>query len=133
MTKNAMEHSKVVTPAEWVAARKELLRKEKEFTRLRDQLSRERRELPWEKVEKKYVFDGPGGKESLGGTEIAVGTYSYLDLVPKGRDEDALAFTMSWVRHHDRYSDGYLADANKPYWPAIAQDSASDCCEHHRP
>ena len=66
MTKSAMEHSKVVTPAEWVAARKELLRKEKEFTRLRDQLSKERRELPWEKVEKKYVFDGPGGKESLG-------------------------------------------------------------------
>src|SRR3979490_660864 len=66
MTKSAMEPSKVVTPAEWVAARKELLRKEKEFTRLRDQLSRERRELPWEKVEKKYVFDGPGGKESLG-------------------------------------------------------------------
>jgi hypothetical protein len=32
--------------------------------------------------------------------------YNYLDLVPKGRDEDALAFTMAWVRHHDRYADG---------------------------
>jgi predicted dithiol-disulfide oxidoreductase (DUF899 family) len=40
------------------------------------------------------------------GTEMLVGTYNYLDLVPKGRDEDDLAFTMSWVRHHDRYSDG---------------------------
>jgi predicted dithiol-disulfide oxidoreductase (DUF899 family) len=268
MSQNTIEHAKVVSQAEWLAARKELLRKEKEFTRLRDQLSRERRELPWEKVEKKYVFDGPGGKKSLGelfggksqlivyhfmfgpewkegcpscsfnmdhtdgalvhlaqrdvtfvaisraplpqieafrkrmgwrfkwvssnqndfnrdyhvsftkdemakgkvyynynmvefpseeapglsvfyqdptgdifhtystyarGTEIAVGTYSYLDLVPKGRDEDALAFTMSWVRHHDRYNDGYLADANKPYWPAIAEDSASDGREHRRP
>ncbi len=60
------EDSKVVSPAEWLAARKELLRKEKEFTRLRDDLSRQRRELPWEKVEKEYVFDGPKGKESLG-------------------------------------------------------------------
>ena len=49
---------KVVSPAEWLAARKELLRKEKEFTRLRDELSRQRRELPWEKVEKRYAFDG---------------------------------------------------------------------------
>lgn len=56
---------KVVAPAEWVAARKELLKKEKEFTRLRDELSRQRRELPWEKVEKKYVFEGQDGAETL--------------------------------------------------------------------
>src|SRR5258708_3941084 len=66
MATRAMEQSKVVSPAEWLAARKQLLKKEKEFTRLRDELSRQRRELPWEKVEKQYVFDGPGGKESLG-------------------------------------------------------------------
>jgi predicted dithiol-disulfide oxidoreductase (DUF899 family) len=54
------------------------------------------------------------------GTETVVNTYNYLDFVPKGRDEDGLPFTMSWVRHHDRYADGYLADANKPYWPADA-------------
>ena len=47
-------------------------------------------------------------------------TYNYLDLVPKGRDEPALSFTMSWFRHHDRYADGYLADPDKPYWPADA-------------
>jgi predicted dithiol-disulfide oxidoreductase (DUF899 family) len=56
---------KVVPHAEWVAARVELLKKEKEFTRLRDELSAQRRELPWEKVEKSYVFDGPNGKETL--------------------------------------------------------------------
>src|SRR5207245_8772210 len=44
---------------------KELLKKEKEFSRLRDQLSKQRRDLPWEKVEKVYVFDGPKGKETL--------------------------------------------------------------------
>ncbi|PYT42618.1 MAG: DUF899 domain-containing protein, partial [Acidobacteria bacterium] len=60
-----MEHPKVVSPAEWLAARKELLKKEKEFSRLRDQLSKKRRELPWEKVEKQYVFDGTKGKETL--------------------------------------------------------------------
>ena len=37
------------------------------------------------------------------GLDILVGTYNFLDLVPKGRDEDGLDFTMEWVRHHDRY------------------------------
>ena len=56
---------KVVSRQEWIAARKALLTKEKESTRLRDQLSAERRRLPWVKVEKQYVFDGPDGKETL--------------------------------------------------------------------
>src|SRR5581483_5003414 len=57
--------TRVVPRAQWVAARKELLSKEKEFTRLRDELSRRRRELPWEKVEKQYVFEGPEGTQTL--------------------------------------------------------------------
>lgn len=55
----------VVAHEEWIAARRELLIKEKEFTKLQDQLSRQRRELPWERVEKPYVFEGPEGKETL--------------------------------------------------------------------
>ena len=245
--------SKVVSPAEWLAARKQLLIKEKEFTRLRDELSRQRRELPWERVEKQYVFDAPDGKQTLAdlfagksqliiyhfmfgpewkegcpscsfvsdhidgslvhlnardvnlavvsraplpkieafkkrmgwrfhwvssygtdfnpdyqvsfakgesakgkvyynyeltefpseerpgasvfykdasgnifhtystyarGLDILVGAYNYLDLVPKGRDEGSLPFSMAWLRHHDRYDTGYLADASKPYWPS---------------
>jgi len=55
----------VVSEAQWVAARRRLLAKEKEFLRLRDQLSRERRELPWVRVEKPYAFEGPAGKETL--------------------------------------------------------------------
>src|SRR6266568_8699845 len=55
----------VISAAEWLTARKQLLAKEKEFTRQRDELSRLRRELPWEKMEKDYVFDGPRGKERL--------------------------------------------------------------------
>ncbi len=54
------------------------------------------------------------------GTETTMNTYNYLDYVPKGRDEDGLAFTMSWLRHRDRYDTGKLADANLPYWPADA-------------
>ena len=50
---------------EWLTARKALLAKEKEFTKARDALSAARRELPWVKVEKNYVFDGPNGKETL--------------------------------------------------------------------
>ena len=55
----------IVLPKEWLTARKVLLEKEKEFTRLRDQLSEERRELPWVKVEKEYLFDSVNGKETL--------------------------------------------------------------------
>src|SRR5208283_5073676 len=65
MATRAIGQSKVVSAAEWLAARQELLKKEKEFTRLRDELSRQRQELPWEKVEKPYTFDGPQGKETL--------------------------------------------------------------------
>ena len=60
-----MTYNRIVTRDEWLAARKVHLAKEKELTRLRDQLNAERRELPWVKVEKAYVFDSPQGKETL--------------------------------------------------------------------
>jgi predicted dithiol-disulfide oxidoreductase (DUF899 family) len=228
----------VVSKEKWIEARKALLAQEKEFTRQRDELSRKRREMPWTKVEKKYVFEGPNGRQYLAdlfdgrsqliiyhfmlgpgwgegckscsyladhfggalihlaqrdtsfavvsrapspeieafkkrmgwqfnwvssngsefnfdchvsftkdetakgdvyynyamrnfpseeapglsvfykdengdifhtysayarGLDILLGTYNFLDLTPKGRDEDGLPYTMSWIRHHDRY------------------------------
>ncbi|NHC42203.1 DUF899 family protein [Bacillus sp. MM2020_1] len=60
-----MEKHKVVPKDQWIEARKELLRKEKEFTKLRDEITQQRRDLPWEAVEKSYIFDGPSGKMSL--------------------------------------------------------------------
>ena len=60
-----MTHNRIVTREDWLVARKAHLAKEKELTRLRDQLSTERRELPWVQIDKPYVFDGPNGKETL--------------------------------------------------------------------
>jgi predicted dithiol-disulfide oxidoreductase (DUF899 family) len=56
---------KVVSHQEWIKARQILLAKEKKFTRLREELSQERRDLPWEAVTKAYYFEGPQGRESL--------------------------------------------------------------------
>jgi predicted dithiol-disulfide oxidoreductase (DUF899 family) len=60
-----LDNHKIVSKNGWIAARKVLLKKEKEFTALRDQLSQQRRDLPWVAVDKEYVFDGPNGKETL--------------------------------------------------------------------
>ncbi len=59
-----MEH-RIGSREEWLVARKQLLLKEKELTHLRDRLSAARRELPWVKIEKNYLFDAPEGKVSL--------------------------------------------------------------------
>jgi predicted dithiol-disulfide oxidoreductase (DUF899 family) len=58
-------HHPVVSHEEWLAARKQLLAEEKELTRLRDRLSQRRRDLPWEAVDKEYVFEGPHGPQTL--------------------------------------------------------------------
>jgi len=235
---SAMKPHRIVSRDQWIEARQALLANEKRLTRARDELSRQRRELPWVKVDKNYAFEGPHGGETLAdlfggrsqlivyhfmfgpdweqgcpscsflsdhidgsvthlaerdvtllavsrapysqieafkhrmgwefkwvssfgsdfnrdfhvsfdkhelekhkayynyrldsfpseeapgvsvfyhdsaghifhtyssyarGLDMLVGAYNYLDLAPKGRDEDALPWTMAWVRHHDRY------------------------------
>lgn len=65
MKTNSVENPSVVSPEKWLAARRELLREEKEFTRLRDQLAARRRELPWVKVATPYTFQSPNGRVSL--------------------------------------------------------------------
>jgi len=59
------ENHPVVSSSQWLEARKQLLKKEREFTRLRDELSQQRRDLPWEAVTSQYVFEGPDGKRTL--------------------------------------------------------------------
>jgi predicted dithiol-disulfide oxidoreductase (DUF899 family) len=255
-----MEPHKVVSHDEWLAARKTHLAEEKAFSRARDALARKRRDLPWEKVNKNYVFDTTAGKQSLAdlfggksqliiyhfmlgpgweagcpscsyladhfdgaavhlaqrdvsfvvvsraplseieafkrrmgwrfkwvssfgsdfnpdyqvsftaqekaggkvfynyefvesfpseerpgasvfyknaageifhtystygrGLDMLIGTYHFLDLAPKGRDEDALAWSMAWVRHHDRY-DGAVVDTKASY----EEPKSASCCD----
>jgi predicted dithiol-disulfide oxidoreductase (DUF899 family) len=56
---------RIVSPEEWLEARRRLLTREKELTRLRDRVSAERRALPWVRIDKPYGFDGPRGRETL--------------------------------------------------------------------
>ena len=260
MTTLTYQANSVVSNEEWTEARRELLAKEKELTRLRDEVSRTRQNLPWTKVTKEYEFQGDRGPETLAslfdgrsqliiyhfmlgpgwaegckscsfladhfdgmlvhlahrdvtfavvsraplneiqafqkrmgwsfkwvssygsdfnfdlgvsftkealakgevpynysmrrfgaeeapgasvfykdkgqvfhtystfgrGLDIFVGTYNFLDLTPKGRDEDDLAFSMSWVRHHDRYEDNYRVDPREGYVPPKI---AAGCCK----
>ena len=60
-----MQNHRTVSHDEWIAARRELLADEKAFTRARDRLSQARRDLPWERIDKDYVFEGENGKETL--------------------------------------------------------------------
>jgi predicted dithiol-disulfide oxidoreductase (DUF899 family) len=240
MTTLKIAAPEIVSRAEWLEARKKLLLEEKSYTRQGDALAAERRDLPWVRVDKSFVFEAPGGRESLAdlferrsqlivqhfmfgpgwkegcpscsfmadhiagalvhlahrdvtfvavsraslteieafkkrmgwgfkwvssagndfnfdygvsftkeemakgkvdynyrmedfpseeapgisvfykddagdvfhtystygrGVESMMGTYRFLDLVPKGRDEVGLPFTMAWVRHHDKYGE----------------------------
>jgi hypothetical protein len=60
-----------------------------------------------------------------------VGAYHFLDQTPKGRDEEGLAHTMAWVRHHDRYGQGYFVDPKQTY-VEIAKAVGSCCSGEHR-
>ena len=64
-TVRGIENRKVVSPKSWLTARKKLLVEEKKFSKLRDKLNRQRRRLPWVKIEKPYIFNGPNGKVAL--------------------------------------------------------------------
>lgn len=91
----------VVPRDEWLEKRRDLLLREKEFTRARDQLSRQRRDLPWVKVEKRYLFDGPDGAESLsdlfaGRSQLAV----YHFMYPPDWEEGCIHCSF-WADHYD--------------------------------
>jgi predicted dithiol-disulfide oxidoreductase (DUF899 family) len=114
------QHS-VVSQAEWIEARKALLAKEKEQTRLRDQISEARRALPWVKVEKAYVFDTPAGRKSLadlfdGRSQLII---KHFMLGPGWKDGcvgcsfecDHVDGALQHIKHHDV---SYVAVARAP-------------------
>jgi len=91
----------VVSHEKWLAARTALLAKEKEFTKLRDALSRERRALPWEKVEKPYAFDGPNGKETLAqlfGNRSQLVVYHFMF---NPASDEGCKHCSFWADHYD--------------------------------
>ena len=65
MKSQTVKNPTIVSEEKWLAARRELLREEKELTRFRDRLAVRRRELPWVKVDQAYIFQSPGGRVSL--------------------------------------------------------------------
>ncbi len=84
-----MQTHPIVSDQEWLVARQLLLEKEKQLTRLRDELSAERRALPWVKITKSYVFDGPNGPETLadlfgGHSQLIVKHFMFGPIGPKG-------------------------------------------------
>ena len=102
---------KIVSGAEWLAARKALLAREKELTRELDALRRERRELPWVRVEKNYMFDGPEGKVSLadlfdGRSQLIVQHFMFGPGWKEGCvgcsfKSDHIDGTLAHLEHHD--------------------------------
>jgi predicted dithiol-disulfide oxidoreductase (DUF899 family) len=120
-----MDH-RIVSREEWIEARKALLAREKEWTRLRDQLSAERRALPWLRIDKEYVFEGPNGQETLsdlfaGRTQLVI---KHFMLGPGWKDpcvgcsfeSDHIDGVVVHLEHHDV---SYVAVARAPY-PEIA-------------
>ena len=104
-----MANHAVVSEAEWTEARKALLAKEKEFTRLRDALSRERRALPWVRVEKRYVFVGPEGEQTL--ADLFAGRHQLI--------VQHLMFDPSWNAACKSCS--FWADGYNGFFPHIEQ------------
>lgn len=106
-----MEHNRIVSPEEWFAAHAQHLVKEKELTRLRDQLSATRRALPWVRVEKPYVFDTTEGKKTLadlfaGRSQLVVKHFMFGPGWQEGCvgcsfETDHLDSTLIHLEHHD--------------------------------
>jgi predicted dithiol-disulfide oxidoreductase (DUF899 family) len=97
----ALQDHEVVSHEEWIAAGKALLTKEKEFTHRREELARQRRALPWERVNKEYVFDGPNGKETLsdlfeGRSQLIVYHFMFSPEANQG-----CAHCSFWADHYD--------------------------------
>jgi predicted dithiol-disulfide oxidoreductase (DUF899 family) len=120
-----MQPQKIVSEKEWLAARKAHLAREKELTRLRDQVSAERRELPWVKVEKAYVFGGPRGKQTLadlfgGRSQLIV--YHFMFGPDWGQGCPSCSFLADHIdgpNLHLKHHDVTLMAVSRAPWPKI--------------
>lgn len=111
MITSTIEQPRVITRAEWISARKELLIREKQLTRQRDEIDRQRRALPWVRVEKNYVFDGPDGQRTLsdlfdGRSQLIVSHFMFGPGWKEGCvgcsfRSDHVAGALAHLEHHD--------------------------------
>ena len=111
MITNLIERPQVVSKAEWLSARKELLGKEKQLTRQRDEVDRQRRELPWVRVEKNYVFEGLDGPQTLADlfenrSQLVVGHFMFGPGWKEGCvgcsfRSDHVDGSLAHLEHHD--------------------------------
>jgi len=125
-TINGTKERKVVSQKEWLVARKRLLVEEKKFSRLRDRLNQQRRNLPWVKIEKEYVFDGPDGKETLAelfGNKSQLVVYHFMFGPGWGEGCPHCSF---WADHYDSVNvhlgqrDTTLVVVSRAPWKEIA-------------
>jgi predicted dithiol-disulfide oxidoreductase (DUF899 family) len=117
-----MQPHRVASRDDWLAARKWLLAKERELTHLRDEINAERRALPWVRVDKPYIFDGPNGRVSLadlfdGRSQLAV----YHFMLTPGSDHVCsgcafLADHIDAARIHFEHADlSFAAVSRAPF------------------
>lgn len=120
-TATGITNHPVVSQSEWIEASRKHLVKEKEFTRMREELNKARRDLPWVKVEKEYAFEGPDGKRSLsdlfeGKSQLIV----YHFMFGPGWDEgcDGCSFVSDHVdaarQHFEHHDISYAAVSHAP-------------------
>jgi predicted dithiol-disulfide oxidoreductase (DUF899 family) len=119
-----MNHQ-VVSPEQWLEARRELLQKEKEFSKLRDELARSRRELPWVKVDKSYTFEGPEGTKTLSQlfadrSQLIVYHFMYSPDDDEGcKSCSLIADSYDSIELHLRARDVTLATVSKAPWQQL--------------
>ena len=101
MTADDLRDHAVVSHDRWIAARTKLLTKEKALTRAKDELNRLRRALPWERIDKTYVFEGPDGKQTLAelfGAKSQLFIYHFM-FGPE--DQEGCPHCSFWADHYD--------------------------------
>jgi len=101
MTADDLRDHAVVSHDRWIAARTKLLTKEKALTRAKDELNRLRRALPWERIDKTYVFEGPDGQQTLAelfGAKSQLFVYHFM-FGPE--DQEGCPHCSFWADHYD--------------------------------
>ena len=101
MKSNSVKNRPVVSAAKWLTARKALLKEEKKLFRLHDRLKEKRRALPWVRVEPDYVFDGPNGRETLGGLFAGQSQLVVYHFMFDPAEAEGCAHCSFWADHFD--------------------------------